>query len=239
MKSPIIIVLSVFVITVLGGLIYTAYLATTVSESETLGIPFTFIAVTGLALFGECIIFSLIFNRHFVIIWPILVPVFFVTSIVPIYLFINWNSNRPVGVPNPGQLPVTTSQYETDSKAVMEDYLKVATDINYTKIYQDTILTAKIDTIFYSLDKASFFAIIIAFAKDGKSQKYCANYRIGKRIKNSWQLSEPRGNIWSTCFASIQDFKKELRQYYYKSYSINNSSDKPEIWTDKYIFNLE
>jgi flagellar basal body-associated protein FliL len=238
MKKPIIIILSVFALTILAGLIYTVYLAKTIPESATIGIPFAFIAVTGLALFSESIIFALIFYRHLSIIWTVLLPVFIVTSIVPIYFIYGWYSNRPAEVPNAGQLPVSISQYQADIKLVIDDYLKTEIDSNSVDIYQDTIQTAQIDTIFYSLDKTKFIAIIIAIAKDGNKEKYCANYRVGRLIENSWELGKPKGNIWTTCFSSIDIFKKDLRQYYYKRYSINNSSDRPDIWADNYIFNF-
>jgi hypothetical protein len=238
MKRPVIIILSVFALTILAGQIYTVYLAKTIDKSATIAIPFAFIAVTGLALFAECIIFALIFYRQLSTIWTILLPVFLVTSVVPSYFTYKWYVNLPAKVPIAGQLPVSIEQYQTDSKLVVDDYLKTEVDSNRVDIYQDTIQTAQIDTVFYSLDKSKFFAIIIAIAKDGNKQKYCANYRVGRRIENSWELGNPKGNIWTTCFSSIYILKKDLRQYYYKRYSINNSSDRPEIWTDNYIFNF-
>jgi hypothetical protein len=238
MKRQIIIILSVFVLTILAGLIYTVYLAKTIDESATIAIPFAFIAVTGLALFSECVIFTLIFYKHLSTIWTILLPVFLVTSIVPIYFIYGWYSDRPAKVPSAGQLPVSIIQYQEDIKLVIDDYLKTEIDSNSVDIYQDTIQTAQIDTIFYSSDMNKFFAIIMVIAKDGNKQKFCAKYRVGRRFENSWQLGNPKGNIWTTCFSSISIFKNDLRQYYYKRYSINNSSDRPEIWTDNYIFNF-
>lgn len=43
---------SVFVLTILAGLIYTIYLVKVVPDSSTIGIPFAFITVTGLVLFA-------------------------------------------------------------------------------------------------------------------------------------------------------------------------------------------
>lgn len=239
MKRPTIIILSLFALTIFAGLIYTVYLAKTISESATIGIPFAFIAVTGLALFAECLIFGLVFFRHLSTIWTILLPVFLLTSVIPIYFGYNWYSNRPVYIPNPVQLPVSLDKYKTDGKVIIDDYLQTEIDSNNINIYQDTIQTALIDTIFYSLDKTKFFAIIISIANDNGKVKYCANYRVGRLVSDNWELGKPKGNIWSTCFQSIDNFKYELRQYYYKKYSINKSSDKPEIWTDNYIFNFE
>jgi len=238
MKKPINIILSVFILTILGGLIYTLYLIKTIDESSTITIPFTFITVTGLSLLFECVVFTIIYYRHLSLIWTILLPVFIVTSLIPIYFIHGWYSARPDKIPKAGQLPVSINQYQSDSKLIIENCFKKEIDSNNVDIYQDTIKSVQIDTIFYSLDKTNFFAIIIAIAKDGKKQKYCSNYLVGRWSRNSWKLGTPKGNIWNTCFSSKRIFKNEIRQYYYKKYSINNSSDRPEIWTDNYIFNL-
>jgi hypothetical protein len=239
MKRPISIILRTFALTLIVVFLYTFYLFKTNPESSALGIPFGFIILLGLALFVECILFSIIFYKHLATTWTILLPIFLLTSIIPIYLSYNRYSNRPVEIPTAGQLPVSIDNYIADSKLIIDNYLQTEIDSNNINIYQDTIKSAFIDTIFYSLDKTKFFAIIIAIANDNDKVKYCANYRVGKHISDNWQLGKPRGNAWSTCFQSIHDFKYELRQYYYKNYSINKSSDKPEIWTDNYIFNFE
>jgi len=239
MKRPTIIILGVFVLTILAGLIYTIYLVKAVPNSATIGIPFAFIAVTCLALFAECIIFGLLFFKHLSTIWTILLPVFLLTSIIPIYFVYKRHSNRPVEIPLTGRLPVSITKYRADSKLIIDDYLQTELDSNNIDIYRDTIKTALIDTIFYSLDKKNFFAIMISIANDNGKVKYCSKYRVGRLVSGNWQLGKPNGNIWSTCFQSIDNFKYELRQYYYKKYSINKSSDKPEIWTDNNIFNFE
>jgi len=239
MKRSISIILWTFASTLIIVILYTVYLFKTNPESSTLGIPFGFIVVLGLALFVESIFFSVIFYKQLATTWKILLPIFLLSSIIPIYFSYNGYSNRPVKIPNAGQLPVTYDTYKADSKLIIDNYLQTDIDSNNTNIYQDTIKSAFIDTIFYSLDKTKFFAIIIAIANDHDKVKYCANYRVGRYISDSWQLGKPKGNIWSTCFQTIDNFKYELRQYYYKKYSINKSSGKPEIWTDNNIFNFE
>lgn len=239
MKKPITCILGTFILTVIAGLIYSAYLFKTIDESSIIGIPFAFVGLTGLSLFVESILFALFYYKHLKTISIVLLPVFLLTSIIPIYFGYKWYSNRPVDIPLPGQLPVSIDKYRADSKLIIDDYLHTEIDSNSIDIYRDTIQSANIDTIFYSLDKTKFFAIIISIAKDNEKVKYCANYRVGKLVSDNWKLGKPKGNIWSTCFQSIDNLKSELRQYYYKNYSINKSSDKPEIWTDNYIFNFE
>jgi hypothetical protein len=238
MKRPNSIILWTFLLTVIGVIVYDIYLIKSLPDSNLIALPFAFIALTGIALFIESIFFAIIFYRHFAITRTILLPVFMLTSIIPIYFGYNWYSNRPIKIPHPGQLPVSIDKFQADSKLIVDDYLTTEIDSNNINIYQDTIQTAFIDTIFYSADKTKFFAIIIAVAKDKGKVKYCANYRVGKLVSDKWVLGKPKSNIWATCFQSVDIFKNELRQYYYKSYSINKSSDKPEIWNDSYIFDF-
>ena len=66
---------------------------------------------------------------------------------------------------------------------------------------------------------------------------YFTEYRVGSRVGEVWVLARPKGNIWSTQFESPDSIRIQLLQYYYNRYSINGSDpDKPEIWTDSYIF---
>ncbi len=237
-KKPIPIIKVTFVLTVITVICYDFYLTKTNPDINSIAIPFAFIALTGVALFVESIFFAIIFYRHIASTRRILIPVFLLTSMIPIYFIYNWYSDRPVKIPEPGLLNVSFAKYQTDSKLIIDNYLQTAIDDNNIDEYRDTIQTASIDTIFYSLDKTRFFAIIIAVAKDKGKVKYCANYRIGRLVSDKWELGKPKGNMWISCFQSVDILKKELRQYYYKSYSINKSSDKPEIWNDNYIFDF-
>ena len=233
---PILIILGTFALTVIAGLIYLFYLIKTVPESASIGIPFAFVGLTGLALFIECVLFVLIFYRKLGFVWFILLPVFLLTSIVPIYSINKWYSARPVKIPTAGKLPVTLKQYNADSKIVLEDYKTYDLDSNNINIYQDTVFSTSIDTIIYNKDNSLFFAIIITSIKDTSKYKFGNEYRVGRKSTGTWDLGVPKGNILSSRFETIANLKNDLRQYFYKSYSINNSSDKPEIWNDEYIF---
>ncbi|MFM2048573.1 MAG: hypothetical protein RI955_1121 [Bacteroidota bacterium] len=239
MNRRLIIILSIFGLTFLACIIYTIYLAKTNGESATIAILFAFVFVFGLALFCESIIFALIFVRHIKEVLPLLTPVFLITGLVPLYFLFNWYERRPVEIPQAGQLPVTVEQYELDKAQIIADYKKNDLDSNNVTITRDTVIDVKIDTIIYSTDLTKFFSIIIAVAKDGTKTKFCSAYRVGRKQNNAWKLFSPTGNVWTTCFDSIPELKSNMRQYYYKKYSINGSSSKPEIWTDKYIFVYE
>jgi hypothetical protein len=233
------IILSVFGLTFLACIIYTIYLAKTIEESATIAIPFAFIFILGSALFCESIIFTLIFIKHFKEVLPLLLPVFLVTAFVPLYFLSKWNEKRPVEIPQPGQLPVTVQQYELDKAQIISDYKANDLDSNNITITRDTIIDVKVDTIIYSTDMTKFFSIIIAVAKEGAKTKFCSEYRVGKKQNSDWELFAPTGIIWTTCFDSIPQLKDNILQYFYKKYSVNGSSSKPEIWTDKYIFVYE
>jgi hypothetical protein len=144
-----------------------------------------------------------------------------------------------VEIPVPGQLRVSTEQYKADASIVRKDFREYELDAENITIERDTIISEEIDTIFYSPDKLKFFAIIIAVAKNGNNLKYCSVYRVGRQNSDYYEIGVPRGNIWSTCYQSKSALKTDLRQYYYKRYSINGSSDRPEIWLDQYIFSFE
>jgi hypothetical protein len=235
---PIYIILGTFGLTIIAVLIYLFFLIKTVPDNASIGIPFGFAVLTGLALFVESIVFAVVFFKRLRQIWFLLVPVFVITSVIPIYMFIHWYSDRPVKIPLAGQLPVTLEQYNIDSKIILQDYKTYDLDENSVNIYQDTITTTSVDTIIYNSDKTRFLAIIITVIKDTSKYKFGNAYRIGLKSSGTWEIGEPKGNILYSRFETIANLKNDLRQHFYKAYSINNSSDKPEIWNDEYIFSF-
>jgi len=239
MKKPNSIIFWSISITLIIGILYTCYLFYVSDKSEGLiFLPLVFIVFTGLALFIETIIFTIVFYKHLRAIWTMLLGIFLVTSPIPIFLVYNYHAKETVYVPKPSHITVTPASYNTDSKMIIDDFLKNDIDSNGIDKDQDKVQKAFIDTIFYSLDKSKIFAIIIKEVKGRDEIQYCPAYRVGRLVSNKWELSRPNGNIWITYFPSIVDFKNEIRQYYYKSYSINKSSDKPEIWNDNSIFDF-
>ena len=240
MKKPLFTVLLVFSLIILGGVVYTVYMTLTLKdESTSIGIPFAFLGVTGLGLFFASIILTIVFVKRLQNIWPLLLSTFVLTGMIPAWFIYHWWSDRPVSVPTAGPLPVAVDKYNSDIKLVLEDYMEYDLDSINVNITRDTIISEEIDTIFYSPDKLKFFAIIIAVAKNGNNLKYCSVYRVGRQNSEYYEIGVPRGNIWATCFQSKSALKTDLRQYYYKRYSINGSSDRPEIWLDQYIFSFE
>jgi len=196
------------------------------------------IFITGFIIFFESIVLIIVYFKHIKEVWMIILPVLLITGLVPLYFLNRWIENLPVTIPQPGKLMVSEETYNSDKEQIINDYKLRDLDSNNIKNTRDTILDVKIDTIIYSIDNTKLFSIIIAEAKDGIKTKYCTEYRVGFKQNNHWKLSVPKGNIWLTCFDSSNEFKDEIRQYFYKRYSINNSSKNPEIWDDKYIFNV-
>ncbi len=232
-------IIRIYGLTAIACAIYTIYLIVTLQDkSNSIGIPFAFIGLLGLSIFIESILFAIIFFRHIKEIWKTLLPAFLIGGLIPFYFLNNWIENRPVKIPEAGILPVSIEQYELDKKIIISDFKLKDLDSNSITIYREKVLDVKIDTIIYSADKTKFFAIIIAEAKNGVKTQFCSEYRVGRKNNNTWELAKPIGNIWTTCFDSIPELKISLRQYFYKKYSINGSSHKPEIWTDQYIFNF-
>lgn len=239
MKRHLIIIISTFILTVIVGIVYTIYLFYTVEESTTIGVPFAFIVFTGLALFVESFLFLFVFLKHIKETWILLIPVLAITAIIPLYFANNWYEHLPVEIPQSGPVPVSETVYKEHTIEIIGNYWDLETDSNRVTNTRDTIQNVLIDTIIYSNDLKKYFAIIIAVANDGQGLKYCANYRVGRQRTAKWEMGKPKGNIWSNCFQSKKILKSDLRQYFYKKYSINNSSDKQEIWNDNYIFNFE
>jgi len=211
----------------------------TAHESATLGIPFGFVVLTGFALFVESFLFLFVFLKHIKETWILLIPVLTITSIIPLYFANSWYENLPVEIPQSGPVPVSEAVYKEHRIKIIENYWELEVDSNRITNTRDTIQNVFIDTIIYSNDLKKYFAIIIAVANDGQGLKYCANYRVGRQETTKWEMGKPKGNTWTTCFQSEKILKSDLRQYFYKKYSINNSSDKQEIWNDNYIFNFE
>ncbi len=93
MKSVIIIL--VYFLNIIGGIIYTFYLSRTIPESNIIALPFAFIGVTDIGLFASSIIMALIFIRDLKNLWPLLLPVFLITSLLPLWFLYNWYTGLP------------------------------------------------------------------------------------------------------------------------------------------------
>jgi hypothetical protein len=241
MKNRKKIIIITYLASIIVSLIYSVYILFTGPESSTLGVPFAFILLSDLSLFVVSIFFMILYVKYFYEIWQIVVPTFIITSLIPIYFIISWHNNKPLKIEKSSVLPVSSQQYSNDSNLIINDYKTKEIDSNGFDKYRSKIYSVIIDTIIYSKDYNKFFSIIITNALDDENKLvYCSEYRVGKKENKNWLLGNPRGNIWSTCFDSISNLKYELRQYYYKKFSINGSSkNKPEIWEDDYIFYFE
>jgi hypothetical protein len=239
MYRRIIIILIIFLITIVACMAIFGFALHHSPSSDALGVFFSSFFLLGLLLFAESIILFVIYIKHLKELWFILLPVFLISSTIPIYLASLWFQNRPPVIPSPGPLSVSFKQYTKDKEQVIADFRQNSVNQKGVTYEGDTIIDVKIDSIIYSIDLMRFFAIIIGESRNGDKIQYCSFYRVGqKKQVNGWELASPKGNIWSTCFDSVPELKDQIRKYFYKRYSINGSSDQPEIWNDGYIFSF-
>lgn len=89
MNNPLKVILCIYGVSIGLCIAYAIYLITTVHVSATLGIPFTFIAVTALVLFSETILLTLVFITRLKEVWALLLLVFLITGVVPIYFLMS------------------------------------------------------------------------------------------------------------------------------------------------------
>ncbi len=233
------IILVALVANVLIVIVYTIYLILTLESSAGIELLFYPFFLAGWLFFIESIVFTLIFIKHLKQIWVILLLECLLSSPVPVWFLNHWLDSLPVTIPKAGKLPVTAEEYDSLKKMIVQDFKLKDLDSNNVIIHEGvTVLKVDIDNIIYSFNKEKFFSLIIAEAKNGDKVKYCTAYHVGRKGNNGWELSEPSGNATMGCFDSIPELTNYVWQYFYKNYSINGSSDKPEIWSDKYIFNF-
>ncbi len=224
-------------VSVVGFLVYSAF---QLDESSSIGLLFFPLYALGLfALFAwaESLLFMLLFAGGFREVRSLLLPVFLVSSVAPLWLLNAWYEQRPAPIPPPGTLPVTQEKYADDKEAISEDFMSAGFAVWSKQHRVDTVYDVRVDTIFYSKDLKQLFAFLFVSAISEKEHLYFNDYRVGSRSGEEWMLTRPKGNIWLTHFDSPDSMRITLLQYFYSSYSINGSDpDKPEIWSDAYIF---
>jgi len=231
------IVLIVFASTPVLVIGYTIYLIKTLDSSESIELLFLPLFAAGGLLFIESIVLSLVFVKHLKKLWSLLLPAFLISSPVPIWTLDKWVESLPAKIPKAGVLPVSLQEYENLKEIIIADYKSKDIDTVGYEIHSKTkILKVDIDTIIYSPDTSKFFSILINTSSIDDKTKFSTGYRVGIKQGAAWKLAEPSAGIWSVDFNSMPEFKNEIRQYYYKRYSINGSSNKPEIWKDYYLF---
>ncbi|HXB12286.1 MAG TPA: hypothetical protein VNZ45_09890, partial [Bacteroidia bacterium] len=176
----------VFGATVLVVIAYTIYLIITLESSASIELLFLPFFAAGWLYFIECIILFIIFIKHLKKVWFMLLPIFLISSIVPIYFLNTWLDKRPVEVPKPAKLPVSMEEYINNRDMIIKDYR--TKDLDSTNHLGQLLVTkVDIDTIIYSLDKTKFFGIIIIAELDKAKEYYCSEYRIGMRDGNIWK----------------------------------------------------
>ncbi|PQJ09236.1 hypothetical protein CJD36_018460 [Flavipsychrobacter stenotrophus] len=226
-----------FGLTFLGVLLYSIYLWNITDQSAQLGVPFAFIAFLSLGWFIESVLLAIIFFKDLKKNWPILLSFFLLTCFAPISFIKETYERRPAIIPQPGPLTVPIEVYQADCKLAVVNYLAKNMDSNHVTPYGDTI-TYEIDTLFYSPDHKYFFAIIIASNTRNGRTRFQSEYRAAKRSNAGWDLTAPV-NTWNYASFSKQELKDQIRQFHYKEYSINGSSNRREIWTDTTLFSFK
>jgi hypothetical protein len=102
------------------------------------------------------------------------------------------------------------------------------------RCYNDTILSVAVDTVYYSHNRQRLFSTIILHTTD--SIPWEPDYQAGIKIGPIWKLNRPGGDTWTTGFSSDSELKHDVKHYLFKHFSINGSSNRPEIWDDTYLF---
>jgi uncharacterized protein YebE (UPF0316 family) len=92
MKNPITTILVSYAVVILLVIIYTVYLAFTLADNQSLGIPFAFVGVLSCGMSAVSFTLILIFHKQLKEVWPILIPEFVFSSIIPGYFLYSWLS---------------------------------------------------------------------------------------------------------------------------------------------------
>lgn len=234
------IILGCYAFTAVAVLAFLVYSAFQLDESSSIGLlffPLYALGLFALLAWAESLLFMLLFAGSFREVRSLLLPVFIASSIAPVWLLITWFNDRPAPIPAPGQLPVTEAEYAGDKEAIANDFVTKDVGIWSEQMRVDTIYEVRVDTIIYSEDLKRLFAFVVVSVRSENKHWYFTEYRVGSRGGEEWTLSRPKGNIWLTQFESPDSIRIKLLHYFYNGYSINGSDpDKPEIWTDPYIF---
>lgn len=199
--------------------------------------PLYALGLFALFAWAESLLFMLLFAGSFREVRSLLLPVFLVSCVAPLWLLNAWYEQRPAPIPPPGILPVTGEKYTGDKEAISDDFMNRDIAVWSKRNRIDTIYDVRVDTIIYSKDLKQLFAFIIVSAMSENKHLYFNDYIGGSRSEEEWTFTRPKGNIWLMQFDSPDSIRITLLQYFYNRYSINGSDpDKPEIWTDAFIF---
>ncbi len=234
------IILGCYSITAVAVVLYFIYVSFQLEPSQSIWLLFAPLYALGLfalIAWAESLLFMLLFASSFREVRSLLLPVFLVSSVAPAWMLNAWYENRRAPIPPPGTLPVSESMYADDMEAISADIMNRDFGVWSKQHRVDTVYDVRVDTIIYSKDLSHFFAFVVVSTMSENRHWYFNEYRVGRRSGEEWILSRPKGNIWSTRFETPDSIRVMLLQYYYNKYSINGSDpDKPEIWTDAYIF---
>jgi hypothetical protein len=234
------VILATYIVTGVGVLVYFILVGLRIEESQSIALLFFPLYIWGTAacfVWVESIVFMLLFMRSFSEIRRVVLPMFLLSSLVPVGLSLLWLVRQPADRPFGGTLPVSGTSYELDGMTIQSHFIDEVLPVWVDHHKVDTVYKVMVDTILYSQEGDKLFAFIILSTDGEDGPWYWNDYCAARMGDMGWDFARPQDHVWTTHFDSPDSIRAKVLEYFYKSHSINGSDpDKPEIWNDPHIF---